>query len=98
MTTSPDSMIERAARSVYEKRNGRGCVAWGRLPDSHKAPYRDDVRAVLDTLETPTDSMVDMQMERHFPSQYRTGIDVDHARKVIVADHAAMIRAAKEGK
>ncbi len=39
--------LEAAARAIYEGRNGRGCVPWARLPDSHKAPYRSDADAAM---------------------------------------------------
>lgn len=38
---------ERVARAIYEKRNGFGCRAWSRLPDLHKAPYRQDAEAAI---------------------------------------------------
>jgi len=52
-------MVERVARSVYEKRNGHGCTPWSRLPNAHKEPYFGDARAAIEAMWTkPTEAMV----------------------------------------
>lgn len=45
---------ERAARAIYESRNGPGCKPWGHLPRSHKEPYRADARAALAAADIDT--------------------------------------------
>lgn len=51
------NMQERIARSIYERRNGKGCTPWSRLPNSHRAPYLSDADAALDSLMAPTPGM-----------------------------------------
>jgi hypothetical protein len=41
------NLIERAARAIYEARNGAGCRAWASQPKSHREPYLNDARAAL---------------------------------------------------
>ena len=36
------NMQERIARGIYERRNGKGCTPWSRLPNAHRAPYLSD--------------------------------------------------------
>lgn len=43
-------IVEVIAEEIYKARNGRGCRAWGSLPNSHKEPYRLDARAALSAL------------------------------------------------
>jgi hypothetical protein len=54
-----DTMIERAARAIYEKRNGAGCKPWGIQPKSHKAPYLDDARAAISAMMEPSERMIE---------------------------------------
>lgn len=51
------NMQERIARSIYERRNGKGCTPWSRLTASHRDPYLIDADAALDALQTPTTGM-----------------------------------------
>lgn len=51
------NMQERIARSIYERRNGKGCTPWSRLTASHRDPYLVDADAALDALQTPTTGM-----------------------------------------
>lgn len=41
-------MVERVARTIYEQRNGYGCVPWSRRDHAHKAPYLADARAAIE--------------------------------------------------
>lgn len=50
-----ESMVEQVARAIYEGRNGRGCVPWGRLPHAHRAPYLADARVAIEAMREPTD-------------------------------------------
>lgn len=52
------NMQERIARNIYERRNGKGCTPWSRLPNSHRDPYLIDAEAALDALRTPTTGML----------------------------------------
>lgn len=52
-------MIERIARSIYERRNGHGCRAWGSLEKAHREPYLGDARAAMGALYEPTERMLD---------------------------------------
>lgn len=38
-------MIERAAKAIYESRNGAGCKPWSIQTKAHKEPYLADARA-----------------------------------------------------
>lgn len=44
------SRQETVARAIYESRNGRGCVPWGRLTKAHQEPYLSDATAALTAL------------------------------------------------
>ena len=44
------NIVGAIAEEIYKARNGRGCRAWGSLPNSHKEPYRLDARAALSAL------------------------------------------------
>lgn len=50
-------MIERAAKAIYEKRNGAGCKPWSLQPKAHKAPYLDDAKASIEAMREPTEAM-----------------------------------------
>lgn len=39
--------IERAARAIYEGRNGKGCKPWSLQTKAHKEPYLHDAKAAL---------------------------------------------------
>lgn len=51
------NMQERIARNIYERRNGKGCTPWSRLPNAHRDPYLIDADAALDALMIPTSGM-----------------------------------------
>lgn len=53
-----ENMMERIGKAIYEGRNGNGCTAWGRLPQSHKAPYLSDARAAIEAMREPTPEML----------------------------------------
>lgn len=57
------SMIERAARAIYEGRNGSGCKPWSRLTQAHREPYLADVRAAIEAMRDPTDAMIDIGVD-----------------------------------
>lgn len=59
--------IERVARAIYEKRNGRGCKPWGNQPAAHKEPYLSDARAAIAAIREPTDAMLYAGMHQPFP-------------------------------
>ncbi|WP_454627007.1 hypothetical protein [Bradyrhizobium cenepequi] len=50
-------IIERVARSIYEKRNGAGCKPWSIQTKAHKGPYLDDARAAIEAMREPTEAM-----------------------------------------
>jgi hypothetical protein len=65
-----ESMIERVAKAIYEKRNGSGCTPWGRQKKVHQAPYLSDAAAAIEAMRTPTEAMLDEgppepYMEKH---------------------------------
>jgi hypothetical protein len=39
--------FEALAKAIYEGRNGKGCRAWGSLPQSHRNPYLTDAHAAV---------------------------------------------------
>lgn len=45
-----ESIAERVAKAIYQKRNGAGCPPWSRLPAAHKAPYLDDASAAIEAM------------------------------------------------
>lgn len=53
-----NEMVERAAKAIYERRNGSGCRAWASLPDAHRGPYRTDARAAMEAIREPSGPMV----------------------------------------
>lgn len=53
-----ESMIERVAEAIYQKRNGFGCKPWARLTRSHQEPYKSDASAAIAAMREPTDAMV----------------------------------------
>lgn len=57
MEMEMESMIERVAKAIYEKRNGSGCTPWGRQKKVHQAPYLDDAAAAIEAMRTPTEAM-----------------------------------------
>jgi hypothetical protein len=66
-----DKIVEAVAVAIYQGRNGKGCVHWGRLPHSHQAPYLSDARAAITAYQAeawqghklvpiePTEAMMD---------------------------------------
>ena len=50
MTAKAESVVERAARWIYEDRNGKGCKPWSRLTKAHRVPYLIDARAAIGSL------------------------------------------------
>lgn len=54
-----ETMIERAAREIYERRNGAGCKPWTLQTKAHKAPYFDDAKAAIKAMREPTQAMMD---------------------------------------
>lgn len=82
------NMRERAAKAIYDKRNGAGAVPWGRREDAHKAPYLMDADAVLSALEKPTEEML------RFRIPYDTSIRWKSDAELIFT---AMINAARDG-
>lgn len=67
------SIIEKAAKAIYEKRNGAGCKPWARLPKAHKEPYLLDARAALEAIREPTLEMLD-EGNRSFRQAHSSGI------------------------
>lgn len=53
MTNTPP-MVERVARAIYEKRNGRGCTPWNHQSHAHRAPYLVDACAAIEAMREPT--------------------------------------------
>lgn len=53
-----ETMIERAARAIYERRNGAGCKPWSLQTKAHKAPYIDDAKAAIKAMREPTEKML----------------------------------------
>lgn len=49
--------LERAARAIYEARNGYGCKTWAHQPKEYREPYMADARAVLQAIRTPDEGM-----------------------------------------
>jgi hypothetical protein len=45
-----ESMVERAARWIYEDRNGKGCKPWSHLNKAHRVPYLIDAKAAIGSL------------------------------------------------
>lgn len=54
-----ESMVERVARAIYEKRNGHGCKPWSRQPATHREPYMLDARAALSAVLDPSPDMIE---------------------------------------
>lgn len=52
-------MVEKVARAIYEKRNGRGCRPWPLQANWHKEPYLQDAETALRALREPTFAMVE---------------------------------------
>jgi hypothetical protein len=52
-----ETMVERVAKAIYEKRNGPGCYPWGNRTKGHKAPYLADARAAIEAMYEPTEQM-----------------------------------------
>jgi hypothetical protein len=50
-------MIERAARSIYESRNGYGCKPWSLLTRSQKEQYLAHARAIFEAIRDPMEPM-----------------------------------------
>lgn len=48
--------VERVAKAIYERVNGRGCRPWVNI--DHKAAYRDQARAAIAAMEGPSEGMV----------------------------------------
>lgn len=66
MTLSPQR-LEKAARAIYEGRNGKGCKPWSLQTKSHKEPYFLDAHAAIsaylgdthvDVPREPTEKMI----------------------------------------
>lgn len=57
-------MVERAARNIYERRNGHGCRAWGSLPKSHREPYLGDARVAIEAMREAGAAMVERAVEQ----------------------------------
>lgn len=74
-------MVERAAKAIYEKRNGTGCKPWSIQPKSHKEPYLTDAKAVIETLREPTLKMIGAVLDAHdrgqrgYTAEWNTMID-----------------------
>lgn len=85
------TMLERIARSIYEKRNGAGCRPWTIQTKAHKAPYLDDARAAIEAMDEPTEAMIDAGRIAHMkivggyggPSSWEAMLDA------ILAEHDA---------
>jgi len=58
-----ETMVERVARAIYEKRNGAGATPWSRRSAAHKDPYLDDASAALDALMEPSKPMLFFGMD-----------------------------------
>ncbi len=50
-------MIERAARAIYESRNGRGAMPWTQMDKNHMQPYLEDARVAIKAMREPTEAM-----------------------------------------
>lgn len=64
-----ESMIERVALAIYEKRNGRGCKPWSIQTKSHKSPYLDDARAAIEAMREPTIGMLSAADDTIIPDE-----------------------------
>ena len=40
-----NEIIDAMARSIYQSRNGHGCVSWSLIDRAHKRPYIGDAEA-----------------------------------------------------
>lgn len=80
--------IERAAKAIYESRNGSGCKPWARLTKAHRDAYLVDARAAIGSLE-PTQTMIEA-------APGRTGQGAEGS--MYAGIFRAMINAALEGK
>lgn len=60
--------IERAAKAIYERRNGKGCRPWSRLPKAHQEPYTADAMAASEVLTEGYTALVDLAKENGFDS------------------------------
>lgn len=54
-----ESMIERVAKAIYEKRNGAGCKPWSLQTKAHKGPYLDDAKAAIEAMREPAEGQLD---------------------------------------
>ncbi|MGU3398829.1 hypothetical protein ACLBWS_03665 [Brucellaceae bacterium D45D] len=58
-----NDLIEKAAKAIYERRNGRGCKPWAHLPKTHQEPYLDDAEAAAKVIRAeiaePNEAMLD---------------------------------------
>ncbi|MCP8895329.1 hypothetical protein KYK29_10325 [Shinella daejeonensis] len=59
-------MVEKAARKIYERRNGHGCKPWSRLPRSHQEPYLTDASAAIEAMREPTEVMSEVGRDHNF--------------------------------
>lgn len=55
-------MIERAAKAIYESRNGARCKPWSIQTKAHKEPYFADAFAAIKAMYEPTDAMASNPM------------------------------------
>ena len=62
-------MVEKVAKSVYEKRNGPGCLPWAHQTKGHRDPYLADARAALEAMREPTGAMIEAGMHKPFPGE-----------------------------
>lgn len=42
------TLINNAAKRIYEARNGRGCKPWHQIPASYKEPYLLDAKVAFE--------------------------------------------------